>query len=200
MKRSKDRSGKIHVALVSSLVTLVTCGGRTPLLDFPGNTSADARAAGADAATDSDSALSGDASDGSRDSGRDAGLTIGSYAIATATCSPNDAGAVSVMIGVDRLSCDSEPSGSYVRVSLWYTGWDYLKPGRYAVDVNGGNGMSLYSPKPGSTDWEGGTNTILTIKTIDSEGMLGHVEASFPSGTVSMDFTAKWCAGNPMCG
>jgi len=60
--------------------------------------------------------------------------------------------------------------------------------------------MSLHSYGQGANDWEIGTSTVLTIKSIDSGQMLGHCEAAFPSGIVSVDFTAQWCGGDYMCG
>lgn len=133
-------------------------------------------------------------------SGRDVGVTIGNDAIAVASCSPNDATAVSIKIGVDRPSCDSTSSGSYIVLAIWYTSWDNLKPGTYPLDANGGAGLFVYSPAQGVNNGEAGTNTVLTIESIDSGWMTGHCESSFPSGTVSVDFAAQWCAGNPMCG
>jgi hypothetical protein len=75
-----------------------------------------------------------------------------------------------------------------------------LKPGTYALDANRGIGTSAYFPGQGVSNPEPGTNTVLTVKSIDSERMTGHFESSFPSGAVSVDVTVQWCAGNPMCG
>ena len=159
--------------------------GRTPLLDEWRNPSVDAQV-GHEV---------GDASDSKRD-----GVTVGHDAVAVASCSPNDAMAVSIQIGVDRPSCGSISTGSYLGVDLWYTSWDNLKPGIYVLDANGGIGMSVVAPVHGSPYWEPGTNTVLSIESIDAERMTGHCEASFPSGTVSVDFTAQWCGGHPRCG
>jgi hypothetical protein len=198
MKCGKDRRGRSDFASFASAVTLLlilgACG-RTPLLDPP----VDAQRGRDVGAQDSRSTFPGDASDGKRYSGPDIGVTIGSDAIAQAACSPNDAPAVFLQIGVDRPSCDSTSSGSYIVLAIWYTSWDKLKLGTYALDANGGAGLFVYSPAQGANNGEAGTSTVLTIETIDSSWMTGHLESSFPSGTVSVDFTALWCAGNPMC-
>ena len=202
MKCGTDLRGRSDFAVFASAVTLLISGacGRTPLLDGWRNPPVDAQSGHDVGAQDSLSTFLGDASDSNRDSGPDVGVTIGNDAIATASCSPNDALAVSIQIGVDQPSCDSTSSGSYVVVDIWYTSWDDLKPGTYALDANGGTGMSVHSPAQGVNHWEAGTNTVLTIRSIDSGRMTGHCESSFPSGTVSVDFVAQWCAGNPMCG
>jgi hypothetical protein len=202
MECGKHHRGRSDFAVFASAVTSLIFGacGRTPLLDGWRNPPVDAQGGRDVAAQDSRSPFLGDASDSRRDSGSEVGVTIGNDAIAEASCSPNDALAVSIQIGVDRPSCDSYSSGSYIVVTIWYTSWDDLKPGTYPLDANGGTGMSVYSPAQRATDWEIGSNTVLTIKSIDSDRMTAHVESSFPSGTVSMDFTAQWCAGNPMCG
>jgi hypothetical protein len=174
MKCGKDHRGRSDFAVFASAVTFLISGacGRTGWRNPP----VDAQG------------------------GRDLGVTIGHDAIAVASCSPNDATAVSIKIGVDRPSCDSTSSGSFIVVAIWYTSWDYLKPGTYALDANGAAGLFVYSPAQGVTNGEDGTNTVLTIKSIDSGWMIGHLESSFPSGRGSVDFTAQWCAGNPMCG
>lgn len=186
----------------ASAVTLLISDacGRTPLLDGWRNPPVDAQSGRDVGMEDSRSAFLGDASDSKRDSGPDVGVTIGNDAIAVASCSPNDATAVSIRIGVDRPSCDSISSGSYIVLAIWYTSWDNLKPGTYPLDANGGAGLFVYSPAQGVNNGEAGTNTVLTIKSIDSGWMTGHCESSFPSGTVSVDFTAQWCAGYPGCG
>ena len=201
MKRGKnDRLGS-DFAVFASAVTWLIAGacGKTPLLDGWRNPPVDAQSGREVGAGDSRGTFLGDASDSKRDSGPDVGVTIGSDAIAVEACSPNDAPAVSIQIGVDRPSCDSTSSGSYIVLVIWYTSWEHLQPGTYALDANGGAGMSVYSPAPGVTYWESGTDTVLTIKSIDSGQMTGHCESSFPSGTVSVDFTAQRCGDNPMC-
>ena len=197
MKCGKDRRGKGDFAVFASAVTLLISGacGRTswqnPPVDAQGGRDVGVR--------DSRSTFLDDASDRNRDSGPDIGVTIGHDAIAVATCSPNDAPAVSIQIGVDQPSCDSTSSGSYIVVTIWYTSWDKLKPGTYPLDANGGAALSVYSPAQGVSNWEDGTNTVLTIESIDSSRMIGRCESSFPSGTVSVNFTAQLCADNPMC-
>jgi hypothetical protein len=198
-----DRRGRSNFAIFALAVTLLLISGacgRTPLLDGLRNPPVDAQSGPDVAAQDSRSTFLGDVGNGKPDGGPDVGVTIGNNAVAVASCSPDDETAVSLQIGVDRPSCGSTSSGSNIAVDLWYTSWDDLKPGTYALDASGGIGMSEYSPVQGGSNWELGTNTVLTIESIDSEWMTGHCEASFPSGTVSVDFTAKWCGGNPMCG
>jgi hypothetical protein len=202
---ARQASMKLHkrhpvaFAFVASAVMLLVSGGcgRSSMLDGRRNPHVDA-ASGRDVgiADGSDSAAEG----GGRDSGLDVGVVIGSTAIAMAGCSPNDAEAVFILIGVDRASCDSHGSGAFVSVDIWYTSWENLKPGRYSLDASAGAGAVVYVPAAGSERWESATNVVLTIKSIDSRWMLGHCESSFPSGTVSVDFTAQWCGGNPGCG
>jgi len=202
MKCGKDRRGRSDFAIFASAVTLLVSGacGKTPLPDGWRDTPVDAQRGHDVGAGDSRSTFPGDASESNRDSGPEVGVTIGNVAIAVASCSPNDETAVSIQIGVDQPSCGSTSSGSFVVVDIWYTTWDNLKPGTYALDANGGTGMSVYSPVQGVSNWEPGSHTVLTIKSIDADRMTGHCESSFPSGTVSVNFTAQWCAGNPMCG
>ena len=197
MKRGKNRRGRSDFAIIASAVIVVTSGacGRTGWRNPP----VDAQSGHDVGAGDSRGTFLGDASDSKRDSGPDVGMTIGSDAIAVEACSPNDAPPVSIQIGVDRPSCDSTSSGSYIVLVIWYTSWDYLKPGTYDLDANGAAGLFVYSPAQGVNNGEAGTNTVLTIKSIDSGQMTGHCESSFPSGTVSVDFTAQRCGDNPMC-
>ena len=197
MKCGKGSRGRSDFAIFAAAVTWLISGacGRTPLLDPP----VEAQRGRDAAAGDSRSPFPGDARDGNRDRGPVVGVTIGNEAIAVAACSPNDAPAISITIGVDRPSCDSTSSGSYILLDLWYTSWDKLKPGTYALDANGGAGLFVYSPAQAVNHGEAGTNTVLTIESIDSARMTGHFASAFPSGTVSVDFTAQWCAGDPMC-
>jgi hypothetical protein len=202
MKCGMDHPGRNDLAVFALAVAISLMSsacGRTPLLDGLRSPPVDALGAPDVPTQDSRSTFMGDASS-KQDSGPDLGVTIGNNAIAKASCSPNDATAVSIQIGVDRPSCGSTSSGSYIAVDLWYTNWDNLKPGTYPLDAKGGIGMSVYSPVQGGSNWEIGTNTVLTIESIDSDRMTGHCESSFPSGTVSVDFTAQWCGGNPGCG
>ena len=124
--------------------------------------------------------------------------------IAVASCSPDDGPAVSIHFGVDRPSCDGIFSGPYTIATVWYTTWDELKPGTYVLDKNGGKGMSLFAPSATSSNYAVGTNTVLTINSIDAGWMTGHFMSSFSDGTMwgtmSVDFIAPWCAGHPMCG
>jgi hypothetical protein len=203
MKSGMVRRGRSDFAVFASAVAMSLISGacgRTPLLDGLQNPPVDAQIGHDVGAQDSRGTFLGDTGDGKPDGGPDVGLTIGNNTIAVASCSPNDATAVSITIGVDQPSCGSTSSGSYIAVAIWYTNWDNLKPGTYPLDARGGIAMSVYSPVQGGSNWEVGTNTVLTIESIDSDRMIGHCESSFPSGTVSMDFTARWCGGNPMCG
>jgi hypothetical protein len=202
MKCGKDRRGRSGFAVFASAVTWLISGacGRTPLLDGWRNPPVDAQGGRDAGAGDSRGTFPGDASDSNRYRGPDVGVTIGSDAIAVDACSPNDAPAVSIRIGVDRPSCDSPSSGSYLVVAIWYTSWDYLRPGTYALDANGGAGLFVYSSAQAVNNGEAGTNTVLTVESIDSGWMTGHCESSFPSGTVSVNFTAQRCGGYPGCG
>ncbi len=192
----KDRRGRSDFSVVALAATALVAGGcgrsgwQNALGDAQGGHDAGKE--------DSRGAFPGDASGGNPDGGPGLGVTIGNNAIAVAACSPNDATAVTITIGVDRPSCDSAASGSYVVVKIWYTSWDNLKPGTYALDLDHG-GAGLCSPAQGASSCEAGTNTVLTVKSIDSGRMTGHCQSAFPSGTVSVDFTAEWCAGDPMC-
>jgi hypothetical protein len=125
-------------------------------------------------------------------------LKVGTNAIAEATCAPNDGGAVTVHIGVDRPSCDSGTSGPSLVVTL-YSGWDYLHAGSYALDTDAWVGTASYSSAPGQRS-ETAIRAVLTIVSIDATRMVAHCEAQFSSGFIALDFVATWCGGYPLCG
>jgi hypothetical protein len=183
MERNDDRRGKRGLTVFLSTVTCLISAacGKTAVFD-----------------TRKDSSVLGDASNGDRGSDR---IAVASEAVAKPGCSPNDASAVSIHFGVERPTCDGVWHGGFVAVGLWQTSWDHLKPGTY--DIGGTDtfvGTATYGSDQGANDWQLAKAGVLTIESIDSTRMTGHCEATFPGGTLSVDFSAQWCGGHEECG
>jgi hypothetical protein len=193
MERNDIRGCKNGLAVFVSAVAVLMCGtcGRTSVFDGR----KDSSVPGAASKSQGDSRL-----DDQREGGS-GNLVMASEAVVEPGCSPNDAPAVSIHFGVDRPACDGARHGSYVVVSLWQTSWDHLRPGTYDLgSVDALIGMAVFGSGQGADDSQLANSGALTIDSVDSTRMTGHLALIFPSGTLSLDFTAWWCGGYELCG
>ena len=114
-------------------------------------------------------------------------------------CSPNDAPALELAIGLDSEegACKAALSGASLRIALWYSGAP-LEPGVYTL--SDGAGAAWYD-KEGDGDPLASDKGVLKIEAWDAEGVSGSYAVLVGGEAIVGSFAAApYCASGALCG
>ena len=117
-------------------------------------------------------------------------------AFAEPTCSPDDGGAVRIVVGLDGEGCEAEWSSMpHMRLALWDTAAP-LAPGEYPLSME--TGSAWYSAAGGPEEF--GSSGVISIVAW-GDAITGSYSVVLDSGsTVDGTFDAVWCETDPRCG
>ena len=117
-------------------------------------------------------------------------------------CAPDDGTAFTFIIGLDSASCDSDPSGPYLRIGVWYN-LDPMAGGSWDLDPSKGVAGAWYSPTGDSSVTESAVSGRIEISTWDEiNGATGSYALLTSGGsTLVGSFSALACLEDgPLCG